>query len=259
MATVSLYTLASGSSGNCTYVRCGESEFLIDAGISRREIMKKLASLGTSLDRICAVFITHEHSDHIKGVEMLSKYDRIPLYGAKLTLNFMKKVDPRLFHYLREGDFVTLGDVTVTPFPTLHDSLASFGYTVDYKGQRFGYCTDLGRPTEAVTDSLCGCRAVILEANYDDEMLRYGDYPPFLKSRIAGSYGHLSNSVSGKFAAFLAKSGTERILLAHLSKENNTPDKAFAAVSKRLKEESLEVSLAVADRHEITELITLKC
>lgn len=259
MSTVSIHTLASGSSGNATYLRFGECEFLIDCGISRREIQKKLASLGTTLDRLSAIFITHEHSDHIKGAEMLAKYDRIPIYGLAPSLKYMTKVDPSLFHFIRSGESVTLEDVTITPFFTPHDSLASCGYVVSYKGERFGVCTDLGRPTNEVTDALLGCRAVLLEANYDPVMLKYGAYPPFLKSRIAGDYGHLSNEVSAKFAAFLSKSGTERILLGHLSKENNTPEKAEAAVRAVLEKESLVLSLAVADRYGISELISTEC
>lgn len=259
MSTVSIYTLASGSSGNATYLRFGECELLIDCGISRREIGRKLATLGTSLDRLSAIFITHEHSDHIKGVEMLAKYDRIPIYGLAPSLHYMTKVDSSLFHVIRYGEGVTLQDVTITPFPTWHDSLASCGYVLSYQGERFGVCTDLGRPTEEVTDALFGCRAVLLEANYDPIMLKYGAYPPFLKSRIAGNYGHLANDVSAKFAAFLTKSGTERILLGHLSKENNTPEKAEAAVRAVLEKESLTLSLAVADRYGITELISTEC
>lgn len=256
---VTILTLASGSSGNATYIRCGDTELLVDAGISRREIARKLAEIGTCLSRIAAVFITHEHSDHIRGIEMLSKYDRIPLYGARSTLTFMKKVDPTLLHFIKPTDPVVLGEVKVTPFPTSHDTPASYGYTIAYHGERFGLCTDLGRPTEQVTDALCGCRAVILEANYDAEMLKYGSYPPPLKARIASDFGHLDNRISAKFAAFLAKSGTERILLAHLSKENNTPERAFAAVSEYLEKEQLAPSLAVASRSEISELITLEC
>lgn len=256
---VSIYTLASGSSGNCTYVCCGDTEFLIDAGISRRDISKKLATLGSSLDRLAAIFVTHEHSDHIKGIEMLAKYDRIPIFGAKPSLTFMKSVDDTLFHFITPKSPVVLGDVTITPFVTDHDSLSSFGYTISFGDYRFGYCTDLGRPTNTVTDALCGCYAVILEANYDKDMLKYGAYPPFLKSRIAGRYGHLDNEVSAKFAAFLAKSGTKRILLAHLSKENNTPEAAYTTVWGHLQEESLSPSLAVADRYGVSELVTLEC
>lgn len=256
---IAIYTLASGSSGNATYIRCGKTELLIDAGVSRREIEKKLTALGTSLKNLAAIFITHEHSDHIKGIEMLAKHDRIALYGAKSTLTFMQKVDPSLFHFITAGEAVTFDGVSVTPFRTQHDTPTSYGYTVSYRGEKFGLCTDLGQPTAEVTDALAGSRAVILEANYDSEMLKYGSYPPFLKERIASRFGHLDNTVSAKFAAFLAKSGTEHILLAHLSRENNTPTAAFNTVSQYLQKEGLTPSLAVASRSEITELLTLPC
>ncbi|MBQ7364944.1 MAG: MBL fold metallo-hydrolase [Clostridia bacterium] len=255
----SIYTLSSGSSGNCTYIRCGDTEFLIDAGISRREIAKKLSALGTSLQAIRAIFVTHEHSDHIKGIPMVAKYDKIPIFAHKLTLSFLKEVDPSLQHPIKHPDTITLGDVSVTAFATPHDSLASCGYVITYQGKRFGYATDLGRPTDTAVDALVGCQAVILEANYDKDMLRYGSYPPFLKERIRGNYGHLDNEVAAKFAAFLAKTGTERVLLAHLSDENNTPETAYRTVSEYLQKEKLSLSLAVAARHEISELVTLEC
>ena len=143
---ITAYTLASGSQGNATYIRCGEVELLIDAGVSRREIEKKLSLLNTSLANIRAIFITHEHSDHIKGIEMIAKYDKIPLYGAKSTLTFMKKVDHELFNFITPKSKIDLDGVTVTPFATSHDTPESFGYTVAYKGERIGLCTDLGMP-----------------------------------------------------------------------------------------------------------------
>ena len=151
---------------------------------------------------------------------------------------------------------VTLGDVTISSFDTLHDSLSSCGFVISYQGQRFGYATDIGRPTQNVTDALCGCRAVILEANYDKDMLREGPYPYPLKQRIAGKYGHLDNETAAAFCVFLGKTGTERILLAHLSGENNTPTIAYETVNQKLKEENLTLSLGVADRYAPTELIT---
>lgn len=254
MNTVSIYTLASGSSGNCTWARFGSLEILIDAGISRREIGRKLSLLGSDLSRISAIFVTHEHSDHIKGIPMLAKYDKIPIYGARLSLHAIKDVDASLLHFMRHPDTVTLGDLTVSSFVTPHDALASCGYVMAYRGERYGYATDLGRPTDHLVDALAGCKAVILEANYDSTMLKYGSYPYPLKQRIRGPLGHLDNEVAAKFAAFLGKSGTERILLAHLSEENNTPEKAFCAVSEVLQKEELSLSLAVAARHEISKL-----
>ena len=257
MNSVKIFTLCSGSSGNCTYCRFGETAFLIDAGASRRTIGKALESIGSSLSEIAAIFITHEHSDHIKGLEMLAKYDKIPIYIDPLSARSLSSIDPDLIIPMKHPASVTLGKVTVSSFDTMHDSLSSCGFVISYEGERFGYATDIGKPTFAVTDALCGCRAVILEANYDKDMLRQGPYPLSLKQRICGDFGHMDNETSAKFCAFLGKRGTERILLAHLSNENNTPDVAYQTVLKKLEEENLSLSLGVADRYAPTELITL--
>lgn len=257
MHSVQIYTLFSGSSGNCTYCRFGDTAILIDAGASRRAIGKALESLGTSLADISAIFITHEHSDHVKGLAMLAKYNKIPIYIAPISGKSLSDIDPSLLIPLKHPDTVTLGDVTVQSFETLHDSLSSCGYVITYQGERFGYATDIGRPTTQVTDALCGCRAVILEANYDHQMLREGPYPYHLKQRIAGKFGHLDNETAAAFCAFLCKTGTERILLAHLSEENNTPETAYQTVCQKLKEDNLTLSLDVANRYEPTELVSL--
>lgn len=257
MDQVAIYTLFSGSSGNCTYVKCGETAFLIDAGASRKAIAAALEKIGASLKEIAAIFVTHEHSDHIKGIKMLAKYDRIPIYIAPASRGALAEVDECLIRPLRHPDTVTLGEVSVSSFVTCHDSLSSCGYTVTYRGERFGYATDIGKPTTAVTDALQGCRAVILEANYDKIMLKYGPYPQMLKARIQGNYGHMDNDTCAAFCSFLSKTGTKRVLLAHLSAENNTPEAAETTVMKRLQEEDLTLDVAVAKRYEPTELITL--
>ncbi len=257
MQEVAIYTLCSGSSGNCTYIRCGNTSILIDAGASRRAIMKALADIGATLASLDAIFVTHEHSDHIKGLPMLAKHDGIPIYVSPASLSALTAVSRHLIRPLEHPAGVTLGDMTVESFLTPHDSLSSCGYIVSYKNHRFGYATDIGHPTPEVADALLGCDAVILEANYDETMLKYGPYPLFLKERIRSDHGHLDNEVSAKICAYLAKSGTKRVLLAHLSAENNTPNKALAAVQKALCKEKVSLSLAVADRYCPTELITI--
>lgn len=252
---VRIYTLCSGSSGNCTYVRCGDTEFLIDAGASRRAIAKALESLGTSLSRIAAILVTHEHSDHVKGLPMIAKYDRIPIYIHPRSAKALSDIDASLLHMVEHPAVFFLGEVEIASFVTPHDSLSSCGYVMKYQNARYGYATDMGIPVTAATDALCGCEAVILEANYDKTMLKTGPYPYFLKQRIASNEGHLDNEVTAKFCSFLGKTGTKKVLLAHLSAENNTPEKAKAAVAKKLKEDAVTLEVDVAGRYEPSELI----
>ena len=253
--SLKIYTLFSGSSGNCTYVKCGNTEFLIDAGVSRRAIGRALAALGTSLEKISAVFVTHEHADHVKGLPMLAKHDAIPVYAAKPSCGALGEVAPSLLRPMELPGRVALGEAVIESFPTPHDSLSSCGYTIFYEGRRYGYATDMGCAMRNVADSLAGCEAVILEANYDREMLRFGPYPAFLKARIAAATGHLDNDTSAAFCSFLGRTGTKRVLLAHLSAENNTPEKAARTVSRKLTEDGVNLAFAVAGRFEPTELI----
>ena len=259
-------TLYSGSTGNAAYIETPHARILIDAGKCTRTLVSSLASIGVDIDTVDAIFITHEHSDHVASLEVLAKKHPIPvhiLYNS--ALRYSQNPPPALCSVLqiyRDAPYTArVGDVTVTAFPTPHDSRAAVGYRFEFPdGDRtvcLGYATDIGKPTFTVTDALCGCRAVILEANYDKDMLRQGPYPLSLKQRIGGDHGHMDNETSAKFCAFLGKRGTERILLAHLSNENNTPDVAYQTVLKKLKEENLSLSLGVADRYTPTELITL--
>lgn len=250
-------SLFSSSSGNCTFIGSSKTGILIDAGVSAKKLKEALLSREIDPSSIAGIFITHEHSDHIKGLAMLAKYDKIPIYIAPVSGKALASVDSELIRPMKHPATVTLGKVTVCSFVTLHDSLSSCGFVITYQGEQVGYATDIGQPTAAVTDALCGCRAVILEANYDKKMLRDGPYPYYLKQRIAGRYGHLDNDTTAAFCSYLAKTGTERILLAHLSLENNTPELAYQTVMKKLSEDNVSLSLGVADRHKPTELITL--
>lgn len=251
-----IWTLSSGSSGNCCWIRHGKCEFLIDAGISRRAISTALRSLGSDLSNISAVFVTHEHSDHIKGLPMLAKYERIPIHAVSETSDWLTGVDPACIIPHSPLFSVELSrEVKVESFVTPHDSRASVGYVVTVGQRRFALATDMGMCAKSVADALSGCEGVILEANYDADMLQDGDYPFYLKERIFARTGHLDNRDSAKMAAYLALHGTSRVLLAHLSKENNTPDKALKTVSDYLAEHHIRLDVAVADRHQPTRLI----
>ncbi len=251
-----IWTLSSGSSGNCCWVKHGKCEFLIDAGISRRAISTALRSLGSDLSNISAVFVTHEHSDHVKGLPMLAKHEHMPIHAATETAQRLSGVDPDCIVPHHPLFSVELSrEVKVDSFVTPHDSRASVGYVITAGERRFALATDMGMCAQSVAEALSGCEGVILEANYDAQMLKNGPYPIYLQERIASRWGHLENSESAKMAAYLALHGTRRILLAHLSEENNTPAKALDTVSAYLANHNIPLDVEVASRHEPTRLI----
>ena len=253
---IKAYSLFSGSTGNCFYVDAGDDKILIDAGVSARRISGALACLGATFDDISAIFVTHEHSDHIKGLETISKYHDIPIHTTAGTARAMIKspsspIIERLFAY-RDCFSVSVGSLNVSAFPIPHDASQPVGYTVSQGDVKIGFCTDTGRVTEQMKENLLGCRAAVIESNHDVSMLMLGSYPYPLKLRILSDFGHLSNDAAGQFASFLAKNGTSSVMLAHLSRENNTPETAFGAVMGVLGD---DVNLSVASPENVSELI----
>lgn len=222
-----LYPLFSSSKGNCAYIGTREAGILIDDGVSFSRLKNALEINGLSLGAVRAVFVTHEHGDHVKGLDMLTKKTRIPVFAQGITLEGLldKGVLHGEYYELKGGETVCGMDVEC--FDTPHDTPQSCGYRVTFgDGKSVAVCTDLGYVTDEVERALLGTDCVLLEANYDIEMLRNGSYPYYLKTRIFGKTGHLSNPDSGEFAARLIKSGTTRLVLGHLSQENNTPQTA---------------------------------
>ena len=222
------YTLASGSSGNCSLVCAGDTLLLIDAGISCRRVEQSLRALGRTLGDLTAVFITHEHADHVGGLATLSKKSAAPVYVTRGVSHLL--TCPVVA--FTAGDTLEFAGCTVRSFSTSHDAVDPVGYRVDAAG----------------VDTL------LLEANHDVETLQYGPYPYFLKRRILGDEGHLSNDAAAEFARLAVQSGTRDILLAHLSKENNTPELAEYAVARALQSAGLSVRLGVAPRDTMSEV-----
>ena len=226
-----LRVFASGSSGNCLLLSSGSTHILIDAGISKRRIEQSLAQSGLSMREIGGVLITHEHSDHISGLKMLLKYYALPVYAPRTVANRLRGCLPEAEPYLRVipvNESFAIGDLTVTAFHTPHDTDESVGYRVQ-SGGVFALATDMGHVTEEVLNALSGADAVLIESNHDEEMLRYGPYPVYLKRRILSDSGHLSNACCAELARALALGGTKQIILGHLSRENNTPALAMQA------------------------------
>ncbi len=246
---ITAYTLFSGSGGNCTYVTNGKTEILIDAGKSCLAIEKALNALGTSLAGISDIFITHEHSDHTCGLEVISKKYNIPVHFAYPSYDKCVQGGTYLKRSAVRHEVIfekSIGDVCVKSFEVPHDSMQNLGYLISDGEDTFGTATDMGHVTEKLAFTLKDCRCVLIEANHDKKMLASGPYPQFLKERILSPYGHLSNDNCAMLACFLADNGVKCITLGHLSKENNLPKLAYDTVMDLLCNNNLCVDLSVA-------------
>lgn len=248
-------TLASGSAGNAALVSCGGAHILLDAGISARRLTAGLAALGVNPEALSAILITHEHSDHISGLQVFTKKHRIPIYATGPTcrqLSYKTAFLEDLVRPLESGNGVQIGPLWAQSFPTPHDAAGSVGWSIAGEGGRMVLCTDLGYVTEEVRRAVEGCGLLVCEANHDVDMLRAGPYPYYLKQRILGDLGHLSNEAGAELAAFAVETGARSVILAHLSQTNNTPARAYEAVSRRLRamdcDPERDISLSVAPR-----------
>ncbi|MBP3485310.1 MAG: MBL fold metallo-hydrolase [Oscillospiraceae bacterium] len=228
-----LHTLASGSSGNAALVSHNGVHILVDAGISCRRITTALRTLGLVPEDLSAVLITHTHTDHIQGLQTFCKHHDVPICASRRTCAGLEYRIAGIASRLRplSGDGTAeIGGVTVASFPTSHDAPGSCGFRIGGAG----FLTDSGYVTEEAEEVLTGVPLLVLEANHDVETLLSGPYPYYLKERILGRQGHLSNGDAADFARRCAENGTKRILLAHLSRENNTPVMARDAVARAL-------------------------
>lgn len=250
-----LCTLASSSSGNCALVSHGRTHVLIDAGISLRRITKSLKALEVSPKELTAVLVTHEHTDHISGLRMLTKHHFVPIFApekvAQALLRAMPEAEPLIRRILPGAGF-ELGEMGVTSFRTPHDTPESVGYRLTAAGKTLAFATDCGCLTRELVEGTAGADIAVIEANHDVEMLINGSYPEYLKRRILSQRGHLSNDDCGRLAVILGQGGTRRLVLAHLSRENNTPQAALRTVSDALRRAGaqpgdVEVGLAPPD------------
>ena len=233
-----LLPICSSSKGNSTYIGTKEKGVAIDVGCSFKAFCAGIAAVGADIGSVKAILITHDHSDHVKGLLTLTRQTSIPIYAAEDTLDYLIRqglvsstADLRSVSELGGIDF----EADISCFTTPHDALASVGYRFGFSDQSLGFATDLGRVTDEVRKNLTGCRTVFIEANYQPERLRGNpNYPEYLKRRILSDIGHLSNPDSAAFCAELVKKGTVNLVLGHLSQENNTRELAFGAVRDRL-------------------------
>jgi phosphoribosyl 1,2-cyclic phosphodiesterase len=244
--------LGSGSSGNCAVVRCGATVILVDAGLSHRETKKRLAVCGVALEDVAAVFLTHEHSDHVHGALALARKAGLPVFATEGTAMAAGFPGP-LFadvRTVRGGRDFVLGDLHVRVTSTPHDGVESVCYVfADAEGRRVGIVTDLGHLSRPVVDALADCEVLGLEANHDEDLLREGPYPPVLKRRILSDVGHLSNDAAAEGLKSLVGPRTRAVTALHVSRHNNTYPLAERVFKEALEAIGSPASLAVA-RHD---------
>lgn len=259
---LTIHTLRSSSKGNSSIICGGDTKILVDCGVSGKTIDSCLKAMGIDGTEINAMVVTHEHTDHIKGVGILSRKYNIPIYANEKTWKAMGSgignIDAENRRVFRTNNPFLIGKIDVTAFDIPHDAAEPVGYIFETEADRVAVATDMGEVWESVFEMVKGCREILLEANYDSSMLEMGPYPYELKRRIKGKFGHLCNDDTGVFAVQLAQSGTKRIVLGHLSWENNYPDLAYYTVKNILNESGIDtettLSLSVAQRDDMGDI-----
>jgi phosphoribosyl 1,2-cyclic phosphodiesterase len=251
---INFISLASGSSGNCFYIGTTGCGILIDAGIAVRNIKKRLHNAGLDLNTVRAAFITHDHIDHIKSAGVLSEKSFLPVYATEKTHNAMDNscvFRQKIYsgrRIIEKNMPVAFDDFTIEAFGISHDGCDCVGYTVCFGDKRFTLATDLGYICENAKEHIIKANYLVIEANYDEQMLDSGKYPLSLKQRIKGNTGHLSNMQTAEFLSENINRKLSHIWLCHLSRENNTPQLAYTTVAEKLEEKGINVNLYVLPR-----------
>ena len=254
-------SLYSGSTGNSSIVQSNKTKSLVDVGESAKKIAEALASINVDPFSINAILITHEHSDHVKGLAVFSKKYNVPVYANVETWNAMQKYKEKL----NEENIKTftfnkfkIGDIEVNPFPIPHDAANPCGFNLFHDNKKMSIATDIGHISKEIITNLSDSSFLLLEANYEPEILKYSSYPYMLKERIKGPNGHLSNSDAGKTISYFVDHGLNKVMLGHLSKENNFPELAYKTVVEELIEHNYNensLSLSIANRYETSPII----
>lgn len=259
------FTLCSSSSGNSTYIGTHSHGVLIDAGTNNKQLLLSLSAAGISPESVKAVFVTHEHTDHTGALRVFASNRNIPVYATGGTLAGLLDcgvLNGKFPYNKLLGESVEIAeDIQVTSFKTSHDSRESCGYKITLPDRKIAVATDTGYVSDEMLDTLSDCDMVLIESNYDEDMLDYGPYPPYLKARIRSKTGHLSNHDCAEAVCNLFERGVRRFVLGHLSRENNTPERAFSCTNSALKRmgavEGRDYILKVAPVGKMDKIITL--
>lgn len=249
-------SLYSGSSGNSLFVESENTKLLVDAGVSSKKIETALINLEIDPSSINGILITHEHSDHVQGLGTFAKKFNLPVYVNQKTLDAMPnqkdKISEKNIKIIKNEEKFEIGDLKIKPFSIPHDAANPCGFNIIHDNKKISIATDIGHMTNGIIKNLEDSIFIMLEANYDPEVLKFSKYPYILKSRIAGPTGHLPNEMAGKTIAHLLNSGLQQAILGHLSKESNFPELAYKTVideviSSNYNENSLKLSVASRD------------
>jgi len=247
-------SLNSGSNGNCYYIGNTTEAILVDAGISCREIEKRMKRLGLLIEKVKAIFISHEHSDHIKGLPGLIKKYQLPVYITELTMRRGGLIlEDHLWKVFKSHEPVAVGELSITAFPKFHDASDPYSFVISSNKICVGVFTDIGAPCQHLIYYFKQCHAAFLEANYDDQMLENGGYPIYLKNRIRGGKGHLSNKQALELFINHKPGFMSHLLLSHLSKNNNSPE----LVGKLFGSHAGNIKVTVASRYRETEVFQI--
>lgn len=258
-------SLYSGSSGNSLYVESDNTKILIDAGESAKKITEALSSINVDPEEIDAILVTHEHSDHVKGLGTFSKKYNIPVYANRQTWEAMPEQEAKISNenikYFNPSENMEINDLKIYPFKIPHDATNPCGFNICTSNKKISIATDIGHMTSEIIHKLEDSSFILLESNYDPNILKYSKYPYLLKERIAGPNGHLANSDAGKTISYLLKSGLNKVMLGHLSKENNFPELAYKTVVEELMENNYDennINISVASRVNPSAIINIE-
>lgn len=245
MDRLRFFSIGSGSSGNCYYIGTAAYGILIDAGIAARTVAKELRKHGLTFKNIWGIFITHDHTDHIKAVGTLGEKHHIPVFlthkmheGIDKNHRVTDKLGSCCRHF-EKGDTINIREFSITSFPVSHDASDCVGYLISYGDQNFVIATDLGYINKEAADNIIKANYLVIESNYDEDMLKNGKYPYPLKERVRSHIGHLSNDHTARFIADNYSPALSHIFLCHLSQENNTPEIALKTITDALKEKDI--------------------
>lgn len=255
-----LCALGSGSKGNSIYIEGGGARVLVDAGLCGREITSRLEAVGAKANALDAILVTHNHRDHISGVGVMARKYNIPVYSTYKTTKASEKVWGKIEHIneIEAGTLFSVKELEFYPFSTPHDSAHSVGFIFKAGEKKGGIATDLGFVTRLVRESLKNCNILVLESNHDEDMLIDGPYPWHLKQRIKGREGHLSNDDCANLLHDIYHEGLQKVVLAHLSEENNRPDLAYNSIIKKVgKRFHPEIELSIARQDSVGEMIAV--